>query len=115
MLKQSCHIIIQHRYEHLVVKYIAYHLQRTVDESWFYTHRCWLKIYNCFPIVYSEDLVHYLSEWLLFNVNSVSFQLYHGDNKLIFNQMMMIDVCFVLDQHGELFLYIVSSLKQVRW
>jgi hypothetical protein len=30
-----------------------------------------------------------LVEWLLLNVNSASFQLYHGDNKLIFNEMMM--------------------------
>jgi hypothetical protein len=28
-------------------------------------------------------------EWLLFNANSVIFQLYHGENKLIFNEMMM--------------------------
>ena len=26
---------------------------------------------------------------LLFSANSVIFQLYHGDNKLIFNEMMM--------------------------
>jgi len=25
----------------------------------------------------------------LFNANSVVFQLYHGENKLIFNEMMM--------------------------
>jgi hypothetical protein len=33
-----------------------------------------------------------MSEWLLFNANSVIFQLqnvYHGENKLIFNEMMM--------------------------
>ena len=29
------------------------------------------------------------SEWLLFNINSAIFQLYHGENKLIFNDMMM--------------------------
>jgi len=26
---------------------------------------------------------------LLFNTNSAFFQLYHGENKLIFNEMMM--------------------------
>ena len=31
----------------------------------------------------------YLSEWLLLNANSAIFQLYHGENKLIFNEMMM--------------------------
>jgi hypothetical protein len=30
-----------------------------------------------------------LSERLLFNANSAIFQLYHGENKLIFNEMMM--------------------------
>ena len=31
-----------------------------------------------------------LSQWLLFNANSSIFQLYHGENKLIFNVMMKI-------------------------
>ena len=30
-----------------------------------------------------------MSEWLLFNANLVIFQLYHGENKLIFNEMMI--------------------------
>ena len=30
-----------------------------------------------------------LSEWLLFNANSAIVQLYHVENKLIFNEMMM--------------------------
>ena len=34
-------------------------------------------------------IVHLQSEWLLFNANSANFQLYHGENKLIFNEMMM--------------------------
>jgi len=29
------------------------------------------------------------SEWLLFNTNSSIFQLYHGEYKLIFNEMIM--------------------------
>ena len=47
----------------------------------------------------------------MFNANSSLFQLYHGENKLIFNKMMMI-IRFVLDQHAQLELYGVSSLKQ---
>jgi len=35
-------------------------------------------------LIYSE-----LSEWLLFNANSTFIQLYHGENKLIFNEMIM--------------------------
>jgi len=34
------------------------------------------------------DLTHILSEWLVFNANSAIFQLYHGENKVIFNDMM---------------------------
>jgi hypothetical protein len=30
-----------------------------------------------------------VSGWLLFNANSAIFQLYHGENKWIFNEMMM--------------------------
>ena len=31
----------------------------------------------------------YIFEWLLFNVNSTIFQLCHGKNKLISNEMIM--------------------------
>jgi len=30
-----------------------------------------------------------VSEWLLINANSAIFQLCHGENKMIFNEMMM--------------------------
>ena len=30
-----------------------------------------------------------MSEWLLLNTNSALFQLYHGENTLIFNEMMV--------------------------
>jgi hypothetical protein len=49
------------------------------------------------------------SEWLLFNANSTIFQLYHGENKLIFNDD---EVRFVLAQHALLDFYSASSLKQ---
>jgi hypothetical protein len=48
---------------------------------------------------------------LLFNANSAISQLYHGENKLIF-QWDDDDVRFVLDQHAELDLYSASSLKK---
>jgi hypothetical protein len=38
---------------------------------------------------------YHMSEWL-FNVNSAIFQLYHGENKLIFNEMMMMSALFSL-------------------
>ena len=34
-------------------------------------------------------IVIWVSQWLLFNANSEIVQLYHGENKLIFNEMMM--------------------------
>jgi hypothetical protein len=44
-------------------------------------------------------IVMWVSEWLLFNANSAIFQLYHTENKLIFNEMMM-RRGIVLDQHA---------------
>jgi len=41
-----------------------------------------------------------MSEWLLLNANSAIFQLYHGENKLIFNEMMDDEVRFVLNKHA---------------
>jgi len=41
-----------------------------------------------------------VSEWLLFNVNSAIFQLYHGENKYF--QWDDDEVRFVLNQHVEL-------------
>ena len=37
--------------------------------------------------IHTDDIIWI--EWLLFNTNSAIFQLYHGENKLIFNEMMM--------------------------
>jgi hypothetical protein len=39
-----------------------------------------------------------LSERLLFNANSAIFQLYHGENKLIFNEMMMRSALFLTNK-----------------
>jgi hypothetical protein len=49
-------------------------------------------LYNLFLffeiLVYSGEWVsEWVSEWLLFNANSAN-QLYHGENKIIFNKMM---------------------------
>ena len=52
-----------------------------------------------------------VSEWVLLSANSAIFQLYHGENKLIFNEMMISSALF-LDQHTELDFYSDSSLKQ---
>ena len=46
-----------------------------------------------------------------FNPNSPIFQLYDGENMLIFNEMMMRSVC-TRSTHFKLDLYSASSLKQ---
>ena len=39
---------------------------------------------------YKEKFEEWVNEWvMLFNANSAIFRLYHGENKLIFNEMMM--------------------------
>ena len=43
---------------------------------------------HCY-LKYFVTLFVRVTEWLLFNANSAIFQLYHGQNKLIFNEMMM--------------------------
>jgi hypothetical protein len=60
-----------------------------------------------YPILKSYQLQFYLdlgrfivclnfvfSEWLLFNANSAILHLYHGENKLIFNEMMMKSILY---------------------
>ena len=52
-------------------------------------------------------------ECLLFYAKWAIFQLYHDENKLFFNEMLMMPAIeFVLDQHAELNFYSASSLKQ---
>jgi hypothetical protein len=37
-----------------------------------------------------------VSGWLLFNANSAIFQLYHDENKLIFNVMMTRSALYII-------------------
>jgi hypothetical protein len=53
--------------------------------------------YSCGLVFYYAILV--MSEWLLFNVNSTMFQLYHGEKHVNF-QWDDDEVHFVLDQHA---------------
>ena len=56
---------------------------------------------------YTVKVLRIASERLFFDANTPFFQLYHGENKLIFNAMMM-----RYAQHAELDFYSASSLKQ---
>jgi hypothetical protein len=49
--------------------------------------------------IYNHGLEYFIlvitvSEWLLFNANSAIFQLYHGEDKLIVNEMMMMSALY---------------------
>ena len=61
--------------------------------------------------IIEEYLREWVSEWVLLNAKSAIFQLYHGQNKLIF-QWDDDKVRFVLNQHAKLDFYSASSLKQ---
>jgi hypothetical protein len=39
-------------------------------------------------------MMNRVSEWLLFDANLAIVQLYHGKNKLMFNEMMMRSTLF---------------------
>ena len=57
-----------------------------------------------------------MSEWLLFSANSAIFQLrvYHDENKLILNEMMMMRMRSILYKTNMLswILIVLGSLKQ---
>ena len=46
-----------------------------------------------YKYIWSHRL-EWLSEWLPFNANAAIFQQYHGENKLIINEMMMRSVLY---------------------
>jgi hypothetical protein len=45
-----------------------------------------------------------VSEWLLFNANSAIFQLFHGENKLIFNEMMIKSILYYTNMLSWIFI-----------
>ena len=53
--------------------------------------RYWHSFNTPFP---SYSCRKWVGGWLLFNANSVIFQLFHGENKLIYNEMMMRSALF---------------------
>jgi len=51
---------------------------------------------------------------LLLNANSVIFQLYHGDNKLIFNKMMMRSALFYTNTLSWIFI-VLTHWNNNQW
>jgi hypothetical protein len=66
-------------------KYAATHANQKV----YYTNLVSTFIFE----TWSEG-IQWVSGWLLFNANSAIFQLHHGENKLILNEMMMRSALF---------------------
>jgi len=59
-------------------------------------------------------LVIWVSEWFLLNTNSAIFQLYHGENKLIFNEMMMMFALFSSNKLSWNFIVLVHWNNSLR-
>jgi hypothetical protein len=57
--------------------------------------------------MFTSDLCK-VSEWLLFNGNSSIFQLYHGENKLIFNEVMMRSASFYTNMLSWIFIVLTQ-------
>jgi hypothetical protein len=61
-----------------------------IDCSLTYRNKYFMHIQGKNKINYRETVSWtWVSEWLLFNSNSAISQLYHSENKLIFNEIMM--------------------------
>ena len=81
--------------------YIQYKCTKCLDEAFKYgylikcTKTCFrnnlhqVQSKTDWKTLYFKSLLGEVSEWLLFNTSSGIFQLYHGENKLIFNEMMI--------------------------
>ena len=54
------------------------------------------------------------SEWLLFNANSAIFQLYHGVNKLIFNEMIMLFALYYTNTLSWIFIVLANWNNSLR-
>ena len=70
-------------------KYLLFYLYIHVFEIFNSNLTCRKNYLQCLSFRFG-----WLSEWLLFNINTENFQLYHGENKLIFNNMMMRSALF---------------------
>ena len=63
-------------------------------------------------ILWYHNMESMCKEWLLFNARWAIFQPYHGENKLPFDEMIMMIFVFILEQHTEFDFYSATSLKQ---
>ena len=52
------------------------------------------------------------SEWMLFNTKWAIFQLYHGENKLHSNEIMMLSTLYLINTLSWIFIVLSLTLKQ---
>ena len=66
----------------------------------------WAKSLNSLYVTVKNIFKMWVSEWLLFNTNSAIFQLlvYHGENKLIFNEMMTRSILYLTNTLSWIFI-----------
>jgi hypothetical protein len=55
-----------------------------------------------------SQLQLWVSEWLLLSGNSAIFQVYHGENKLIFNEMMMRSALYKTNTRSWIFVVLAQ-------
>ena len=53
-----------------------------------------------------SNVYEWVREWLLFNTSSAIFQLYNGENKLIFNEMKMTSALYYTNMLSRIFIAI---------
>jgi hypothetical protein len=57
--------------------------------------------------ILTTKILQWVSGWLLFNANSAIFQLYHSENKLIFNEMIMKSALYETNTLSWIFIVLV--------
>jgi hypothetical protein len=84
-------------------------LRRTTDAKW------WQKLTLPGELKkYIQNVSNLVSGWLLFNANSAFFQLYHGENKLIFNEMLIMSAFCQTNKLSWIFLVLAHWNKSPR-
>ena len=86
------------------------------NEHMFFHNYIHMYIYNIYLKHHYWCMMTYvtLSDWLLFNANSAIFQLYHSENKLIFNKMMMRSALYSTNMLSWIFIVLAHWNNSLR-
>jgi len=80
--------------------------------KYFGFERIWWKLFQKHAVCTKFDMYVVItpfrvSEWLLFSATSANFQLYHGENKLILNEMMIRSALYQTNTLSWIFIVLV--------